>query len=128
MFEDYNTRNLPELLGLGSAIDYNNMIGKELKEKRIYELKHYFRERIENNPAFLFKTPVDDSLSAGIQVVEIVGKNAADAKNFLFEEFKIDCRPMDSHRLNALRISLSLFTTFEDIDTLVEGLRIFAEN
>jgi len=126
MFEDYNTRNLPELLGLGAAFDYNNMIGQERKEKRIFDLKHYFRDKMDNNPSFIFKTPADDRLSAGIQVVEVAGKDVNGAKDFLFEEYGIDTRPMTSHNLNALRISLSVYNTFEDIDLLCDALLRYA--
>ncbi|MEZ5010452.1 MAG: aminotransferase class V-fold PLP-dependent enzyme [Bacteroidales bacterium] len=56
-FEDYNTRNLPEVLGLGSAIDFNNLMGQEVKEKRIYHLKHYFRSQLEGDNHSGRKTP-----------------------------------------------------------------------
>lgn len=127
MFENYNTRNLPELLGLGAAIDYNIMIGQERKEKRIYELKHYFRDRLGNKDRFRFKTPESDTLSAGIQVVEVAGKDVVKAKDFLFEEYGIDSRPMTSHNLNALRISLSVFNTMEEVDILCKALNRFAD-
>jgi hypothetical protein len=40
------------------------------------QLKHYFRGFIEDDRRFRMMTPASDSLSAGIQVVEIAGKNA----------------------------------------------------
>lgn len=126
MFEDYNTRNLPELLGLGAAVEFNNIIGQEKKEKRIFELKHYFREKMNDDARFIFKTPLADNLSAGIQVVEVAGKNVNKAAAFLIEKHNIDCRPMTSHKLNALRISLSPFNTIADIDILIDALRSFA--
>jgi selenocysteine lyase/cysteine desulfurase len=126
MFEDYNTRNLPEYLGLGSAIEFNNLLNQERKEERIYELKHYFRGIIEGDTRFRLVTPASDSLSAGIQVVEIVGKRAGDAGKYLIDEYNIDCRPMSTNGLNALRISLSVFNTREDIDILVEAMHKFA--
>jgi len=123
MFEDYNTRNLPEVLGLGAAIDFNNMIGQQRKESRILALKKYFRNYLEGDDRFIIKTPAPDKLSAGIQAVEITGKNASDAREFLMRNFNIDCRPLFSHGLNALRISLSVFNTKEDIDLLVTALK-----
>jgi selenocysteine lyase/cysteine desulfurase len=48
-FENYNTRNLPELLGLGVAIDFHNLLGPERKGDRIFSLKRYFREKININ-------------------------------------------------------------------------------
>lgn len=126
MFEDYNTRNLPELLGLGSAIEFNNIIGQEKKEARIYELKHYFRSSMADDSRFIFKTPLPDRLSAGLQVVEIAGKDVNSAAKYLIDNHNIDCRPMTSHKLNALRISLSPFITLKDVDILVDALRSFS--
>lgn len=122
MFEDYNTRNLPEVLGLGSAVEFNNIITQERKEKRIYKLKWYFRGLIENDSRFLLKTPGQDNLSAGIQVVEIKGVNVNNVSAKLIRDHNIDCRPMTGHNLNALRISLSVFNTIEDIDYLYSAL------
>jgi isopenicillin-N epimerase len=120
-FENYNTRNLPELLGLGAALDYRNLIGEERIEKRIYELKKYFREKLAGDDRFVFKTPDSDDLSAGIQTVEVVGQSSGSVKRKLAEQYNIDCRPMSSHGLNGLRISLAIFTTKADVDYLVEA-------
>jgi selenocysteine lyase/cysteine desulfurase len=126
MFEDYNTRDLPGFLGLGLAIEFNNLLTQERKQERIYELKHYFRGFIKDDRRFRMMTPASDSLSAGIQVVEIAGKNAGDAGKYLADKYHIDCRPMHTNGLNALRISLSVFNTREDIDILVKAMREFA--
>ena len=71
-------------------------------------------------------TPEADTLSCGIQVVEIVGKKAAEASQFLFDKYRIDCRPMNSNGLNVLRISLSLCNTKNDTDILVKAMKEFA--
>lgn len=121
--ENYNTRNLPELLGLGSALDFRTLIGEERIEKRVFELKNYFRSQLEGDERFVFKTPGADDLSAGIQTVEVVGKPSGEVKNKLSEKYGVDCRPMSSHGLNGLRISLAIFITKADVDYLVEALR-----
>lgn len=124
--ENYNTRNLPELLGLGAALDYRELVGEERIKNRIYELKHYFRQKLSGDPRFVFKTPQGDALSAGIQTVEVVGQTAASVKAKLADQFNIDCRPMSSHALNGLRISLAIFTTKADVDYLVKALKDLA--
>jgi len=126
--ENYNTRNLPELLALGASIDYRNAIGPEKIHARTYELKHYFLERIRNSKTIICKTPSHDELSAAIQTVEIKGKEVEDVKNRLFEEYGIDCRPMTKFGLNAVRLSFAIFITKKDIDTLVEALVTIAAN
>jgi len=120
--ENYNTRNLPELLGQGMAVDYYNLIGPEKREARMRDLKTYFRDALEGDERFAFKTPKHDELSCAIHNVEVVGKKVGEVKQTLFDDYGIDCRPMSSHGLNGLRISLSVFTTKKDVDYLVDAL------
>jgi selenocysteine lyase/cysteine desulfurase len=121
--ENYNTRNLPEVLGLGVAFDFQNFLGPDRREARINELKRYLRSRFEDNPAFVIKTPANDELSAGITTLEVVGHEVSEVAKTLADRHRIDCRPMTSHGLNGLRISLSVFNSEDQVDTLVGGLR-----
>jgi len=127
-FENYNTRNLPEYLGLGSSLDFNSLIGIERIGERVYELKKYFRALVDGTTYLKIKTPEHDELSAGITVVEVVGKKVEDVRNMLLEKYRIDCRPMTTHDLNALRISLSIYITKSDIDYLLRSLEEIAKS
>lgn len=124
--ENYNTRNLPEYLGLGTAIDFHNKIGKQKIAQRSYELKHYFRNKLKGNPLYKFKTPENDALSCAIQTLEIVGKSVQDVKRQLSDSYGIDTRPMSTFGLNGVRISFAIFITKEDIDYLVKALEEIA--
>jgi selenocysteine lyase/cysteine desulfurase len=120
-FENYNTRNLPEVLGLGVALDFRNMIDGGRIETRIQDLKHHFRERLSGKPHYKLKTPAPDDLSAGINTVEMEGHSVTDLGRKLSAR-QIDCRAMTEFGLNGLRISLSIYNTKRDIDTLVQAL------
>jgi len=120
--ENYNTRNLPELLGLGAAVDFYNQIGQEKINRRSFELKEYFREKIANNSKFKLKTPSANELSCAIQVVEVIGRDVLEVRKLLFEKYGIDCRPMTGFELNALRFSFAIYITKKDIDYLVKAL------
>ena len=124
--ENYNTRNLPELLALGAAIDYRNTIGGEVIHNRTYELKQYFLEQIKNTESIILKTPSNDELSAGIQVVELKGKDVQEIKDILFNTYGIDSRPMSKFGLNGVRLSFAIFITKKDIDMLVSALNEIA--
>jgi selenocysteine lyase/cysteine desulfurase len=121
-FENYNTRNLPELLGLGAALDYRELVGSDKIHARSYELKQYFRMKLADTERFQIKTPIPDDLSAAIQTVEVVGQKVGAVRRKLTDDYQIDCRPMSSHDLNGLRISLAIFITKADIDYLAEAL------
>jgi len=120
--ENYNTRNLSEILGFGAAVEFYDEVGQQKIHQRSYELKSYFRSKIENNPKFKIKTPSNDDLSCAIQVVEVVGKNVSGVKKQLADKFNIDCRPMSGFNLNALRFSFAIYITKKDIDDLVRVL------
>jgi isopenicillin-N epimerase len=120
--ETYNTRNLPEVLGLGVAVDFNTTIGSQKIQDRSYFLKAYFRNRAAENEMLILKSPASDDLSAAIQDVEIMGKDVRDVKQQLFDDYGIDTRPMSSFGLNALRISFAIYITKQDIDYLIDAL------
>ncbi len=122
-FENYNTRNLPEVLGLGVAVDFQNLIGPPRRTARILELTNAFRNSLEDDPAFTIKTPAGRELSAGITTVEVVGRAAPGVASLLADRYFIDCRPMTSHGLNGIRISLSVFNSVDQVEVLVGGLR-----
>ena len=126
--ENSNTRNLPEVLGLVAALDYREAIGAQKIHERTFELKKYFRNQIANNPKLILKTPELDTLSAGIQVVEVEGKNVQDVKERLFDDYGIDSRPMRKFGLNAVRLSFAIFITKKQIDILVNALETIAES
>ena len=125
--ENYNTRNLPEVLGLGAALDYREAIGAQKIHDRTFELKKYFRDQIADNPKLNLKTPALDALSAGIQVVEIKGKDVQAVKKQLFENYGIDSRPMSKFGLNAVRLSFAIFITKKQIDVLVHALETISD-
>ena len=120
--ENYNTRNLPEVLGLGSALSFHQLIGAEKIQSRGLALKSYFKDKLVENPNFKFKSPALDQLSAAIQTVEVVGKDVNKVRDELFESYRIDTRPMTTYGLNGLRISFAVYNTKEDVDYLINAL------
>jgi selenocysteine lyase/cysteine desulfurase len=124
--ETYNTRSLPEVLGLGSAIDFVNEVGIDRIHARTYELKSYLRSQLADHPKFRLKAPANDELSAAIQSIEVLDKDVNKVKEQLMDDYGIDCRPMSKFGLNALRISLSIYITKKDIDYLVDSLKTLA--
>ncbi|MFS4494014.1 aminotransferase class V-fold PLP-dependent enzyme [Maribacter sp. 2308TA10-17] len=124
--ENYNTRNLPEVLGLGAALDYRNAIGAQKIHDRTYELKHYFRDKIKDNKKLILKTPELDTLSAGIQVLEVKDKYMLDVQMELSYNHGIECKPVTKFGLNVIRLSFAIFNSKKQIDTLVNVLNTIA--
>lgn len=121
--ENYNTRNLPEVLGLGVALEFQRLLGPQRRTDRLRELTRRLRDALADDPRFVFKTPAGAGLSAGIATVEVVGRDAREVAAELAERRRIDCRPMTLLDLNGLRISMSVFTTEDQVDVLASALR-----
>lgn len=119
--ENYNTRNLPEVLGLGAALDFHDLIGPALKESRIRELKHHLLEGLAQNPRAIVQTPASDQLSCGIVTVGIEGVEAVPLRDALAGQ-DIDCRPMSLLGIEGVRISVSIFNAKADVEFLLEAL------
>jgi selenocysteine lyase/cysteine desulfurase len=121
--EDYNTRNLPELLGLGAALQFHEMIGLENSISRIQFLIEKFVEAIKDDPALVIKTPLHPELSHQILTVQKKETGVSDIKNALFDTHKIDVRGMYSHGINGVRISFSIYHDESDINAIVKALK-----
>jgi isopenicillin-N epimerase len=126
-FENYNTRNVPEVLGLGVALDYLSMVGLQNLYERVLSLKSYLRKRVEASRLLSLETPEDDSLSAGITNVSVSGKEAHAVANVLDTEYAINCRPMQILGLNSLRVSTAVYNRFEQVDQLIDVLENIAK-
>jgi cysteine desulfurase/selenocysteine lyase len=121
--EDYNTRNLPELLGLGAALEFHKLISLDAMKERILHLRERFMQGITRDDSLKIKTPLHPALSHQILTVEKTGMGVSELKNKLFEKHKIDVRGMSAHGLNGVRISFSIYHDESDIDTIVDALK-----
>ena len=84
-------------------------------------LKKYFLTKLKARPYLKLKTPLSDSLSGGIQTVMVKNRKALEVSRLLMNKFSINCRPMFTHGLNGLRISLAIYISLADIDYLFES-------
>ena len=121
-FENYNTRNLPDVLALGSAIDFHNLLGEKQKSERISFLKSYLGREVEKRSFLRLRMPASDQLSAGISSVEMKGKKVVEVAQALDKEYRISVRPMPMLAINGLRISTSICVTPGEIDFMMRAL------
>ncbi|MDG2450788.1 MAG: aminotransferase class V-fold PLP-dependent enzyme [Saprospiraceae bacterium] len=120
--DDYNTRNLPDVLGMGAAIQFHKMIGLKSIMARTLDLKKRFLSRLKDHPQFKIKTPLGQDQSHHILTIEKIGTDVNDLKESLFNKNGIDVRGMSSHNLNGIRISFAMYQKEEDIDLLIDTL------
>lgn len=120
--EEYGTRNAPNIIGLGTAIDFMEEIGMENVAKRGRELANYFRKGLTQFEAIEILTPVEENYSASILTFKIAGLDNLELNQKLNSEKGIRLRGIYENDLNAIRVSFAVFNSFEEIDQLLVAL------
>ncbi len=113
VYEDYSTRNLPEVIALGDAIDFQTRLEPAAKQARYMELRRAFREGVERTKELRWRSAEDESLSCSLFAVETVGRDAREVWTSLNGQ-GIIVRAFGPPT-NTLRVSPNLVTTEADM-------------
>ncbi|MCH8981856.1 aminotransferase class V-fold PLP-dependent enzyme, partial [candidate division KSB1 bacterium] len=116
IFEDYGTRNLAATLTLGNAVDFQSKLNSKGAEQRRKELRDTFYQALKNNSKFIWRSPLDPDLATSLYTVELKETSSRALFKEMFEKHGYVFRPFESENWNAIRLSLNIFNTFEEID------------
>lgn len=125
-YERYGTRNIPEALGVGDAIDFQNIIGKDRVERRGRELATYLKKRLLEIDGVKLLTPMDPEMSAAITAFSIRDIPYDKIMDRLRERYNIVSRGIPDGGLNAVRLSTHIYNTYDQVDKAVEVIEDIA--
>jgi len=123
VFEDYGTRNMPELMALGHAIDFQNELGAKAKEERYRQLWEHFSDEVDRRPGVIWRSPVTWDFGSGLFAIEREGRQSGEVSQQLFREHGYVFRPFSTQGLNTMRISPNVFNTEDEIDRFLDVLQ-----
>jgi selenocysteine lyase/cysteine desulfurase len=128
IYEDYGTRNLPALLALGDALDYQAAIGLAAKEGRYRHFFELLRERTNATPGLAWSSPERWEMGAGLVAISIDGLSSTEFSTRMLEHGFV-FRPFRTQELNSVRISPNLATSEEELVAFFETAgRIVSES
>lgn len=122
VFEDFGTRNLPEVLALRDAIEFQQQRGIAQGERRLRELRDHARARVDAEPRLTWDSPVDWSLSASLWAIGLRDRDPERAADLLWTKHGIVARGFGGAH-GALRVSPNLANTPAELDRLFDVLR-----
>jgi len=125
-FEALGTRPFFIEQAIEKAIDFHKMIGIERKEARLNYLKNYWINQVKDLPNIIINTPLQKGFSCAIANIAIKDKKHEDLDTFLIEKYKIHVVSITWENIKGIRITPNVYTTLENLDRLVEGIRKFA--
>ncbi len=122
-FETLGTRSFAAEMAILAALDFHLSIGSTRKENRLRTLKNYWAAQLQNIPNFKLLTSLKEEYSCGLATFEVLHKKAEDIVAHLLEKSKIHASAVVQEGLNGVRITPHIYTSFSELDLLVETLR-----
>jgi selenocysteine lyase/cysteine desulfurase len=125
-FEHLGTRPFFIEQAIGKALEFHEMIGSERKEKRLHYLKNYWMEKVKDVAKVKLNTSLHPKWGCAIGNVAIEGRKPAELDSFLFEKYKIHSVAIEWENIHGVRITPNVYTTIDNLDVLVQGIKQFA--
>ena len=119
-YEDYGTRNLPETLALGDAIDFQAQLHTDERAQHLRDLWSFTHTMATEHPQGEWRSPMSWELGGSLYAVEIQGRKSNDLFEHLFQDHGFVFRPFSTDDLNTVRLSPNVFNTEEEIARFFE--------
>jgi selenocysteine lyase/cysteine desulfurase len=121
-FEELSIQLLPNILGLGHAIDFHMKIGRHNKEERLRHLRRFWTEKVRDVKGLKFNTPFNEDQCCVIVNISLANWKPSDLEAELFRRFKIHSITVNTKNLEGIRITPNIYTTKKELDVLVNAL------
>lgn len=121
-FEELGTRASTAELAIGEAVDFHLIIGSERKQQRLFNLKKYWTEQVKSHPKIKILTPESMLHSGALGLVQIEGYEASEIDSYLFREHHIHTVGIKYEKINGIRVTPNVYTSFDDLDRFVKAL------
>lgn len=126
-FENLGTRPFYIEQAIGKALEFHEMIGIERKQKRLHYLKNYWMDRVKDIPSAKFNTSMNTDWGCAIGNISIAGKKTAELDSFLFDKYRVHVVGIDWENIHGVRVTPNVYTSTNNLDVLVEGIRAFGK-
>jgi selenocysteine lyase/cysteine desulfurase len=127
-FEALGTRPFFIEQAIGKALEFHDMIGSERKEKRLHYLKNYWMEKVKDIPKVKLNTSMQPKWGCAIGNIGIEGRKPGELDSFLLDKYRVHTVGIVWENISGVRITPNVYTTTENLDTLVEGIQAFAKS
>ncbi len=107
---------------IGDAIDFHENIGIQRKEARLRWLQQYWTTKVRGHKNVMLFTPSDPKRVGAIANVGIVGMKPGDLATTLFDKYRVWTVAINTAGVTGVRITPQLFTTTQELDTLVRAI------
>ncbi len=122
-FEEMSIQVLPNLLGLGYAIEFHLRLTREVKEARLTYLRQRWTVALQDQDNIKFNVPLNTEQCKAIASFRIESEDPLLIEKRLFESSGIHVVGFNWPNLSGIRITPNIYTPVEDMDSLVVAIK-----
>lgn len=126
-FEQVGTRAFQQEIGVSAALDFHEQLGSRAKYERLQVLKTYWTSKLQDLENVIFYTDFNQENSAAIVTFRIKNQPIRNCLKQLSETYRIHAKSVGGDWGGGIRISVNIFTSFDDLDQLVAAIRTMAQ-
>lgn len=119
---EYGTMSAPLFFGLGAALDFLLQLGMHNVWRRNFALATALREGL-NKLGVEVNSPQAPEEQSAMITFTLTQRSRDEAVKFLAEKFKLRARAIYEGGLNAVRVSLHVYNSFEEVESVLAGVR-----
>jgi selenocysteine lyase/cysteine desulfurase len=125
-FEELSIQLLPNIIGLGYAIEFHLRLGRRNNEERLRHLRRYWTSQLQNTSHIKFNTPLKEDQCVTIVNIAIADWEPVALEKYLLEENGIHVLAVLRENMNGIRITPNIYNKQNDLDALIKALRDMA--
>lgn len=122
-FEEIGTHPAANHDAIAEALSFHRGIGVKRKHARLVRLRRYWSDALRADSRVHFLTPEAETESGAIGVFHVDGLEPAAIVGPLWERWRILATPIVHPQFRGVRITPSVYTTFDELDTFVGAMR-----
>jgi cysteine desulfurase / selenocysteine lyase len=119
---EYGTYNVPVMHGLGTAVDFLNIIGMLTVYSRCHTLANLAVEGLRDVPNVKILTPIAPNEYASMLTVRLENMDTMTLQRHLAEKYRLRTRYVAEADLDALRISIHLYNSRDEVERFIDGV------
>lgn len=121
-FEELSFQLMPNILGLGYAMDYQNWLKRENKEERLRYLRRHMVEKLKTNSKINFLTPLEEERSCAILNINLKNLEPAALEAALLNNYGIHVSLVIWENMKGIRITPNIYTKIAELNTLCNAI------
>jgi isopenicillin-N epimerase len=120
-YEEIGTHPAANHNAIGVAVAFNRAMGLDRKAARLRYLRDRWAKRLQQeSPRVRILTPLDDTHSCGIAMINIDGLETNKLREWLWTKHRVMTTPINHAEFNGLRITPSVYTTPNEVDLFAD--------